>query len=250
MEQAAEHVIEQFDEQALKPRRPIPPQFVGTTFKPGVSGNPLGRALPKIRAAEEAAREEAEIDVAIEELVLEFSDTHNRAPKRSECAVLAGLARAERRLRCPTLSAVEMNSTINNIRLARFDLGLRTTKPKKKGIRTFAEMENEKPVINVTLQQVAPPPKLDPAQLDNLFSQFRERHQREPSAGEATQLRTAAELAFKIESGTAKENLGPLAGHLNHTLKSLGLDQRPSSHASRPSAHEYVNQNISDEQTD
>jgi hypothetical protein len=250
MDQAAEQVIKQFGEQAFKPRRPVPPQFVGTTFKPGVSGNPHGRALPKIRAAEAAAREEAEIDAAIEDLVLEFGDTHNRAPKRSECAVLAGLARAERRLGCHTLSAVEFNSTFNNIRLARHDLGLHTTKPKKKGIRTFAEMENEKPVINVTLQQVAPPPKPDSGPVnDNLFSQFRERHQREPNAGESAQLRTAAELAAKIESGTAKENLGPLAGHLNHTLKSLGLDQWPSSHASRPSAHEYVNQNV-DEQAD
>jgi hypothetical protein len=133
-----------------KPRRPIPPKFLATAFKPGVSGNPHGRALPKIRAA----AEEAEVDIAIEELVLEFTDTHGRTPKRSECAVLAGLAHAERRLSFPGLSTVEMNSTINNIRLARFDLGLRTTKPRKKGIRTFAEMEREKPVINVTVQEV------------------------------------------------------------------------------------------------
>jgi hypothetical protein len=240
MEQLIEQRKAQLDEPRSKPRRPVPPQLVGKGFKPGVSGFPSGGG----RAFKEA------VNAAIEALVEKFVNANGRVPTQDESAQLALLARLERRAKACSINTEDLISATNAARGLRRELNLHLRVKPKRGIRRLDEMPDE---INVTViheDPPPPPPKPDPAQFDDLFSQFRERHQREPSAGEATQLRTAAELAFKIESGTAKENLGPLAGHLNHTLKSLGLDQRPSSHASRPSAHEYVNQNISDEQTD
>ena len=72
MEQLSETVVKQSSEQS-PPKRPVPPQFVGKNFQPGVSGNPAGRASPRLRLA-------AEIEV----LVADFRSVHGRAPNRTE----------------------------------------------------------------------------------------------------------------------------------------------------------------------
>jgi hypothetical protein len=63
-----------------------------------------------------------------------------------------------------------------------------------------------------------------------LFEAFRERHGREPTAGEAVQVRTAGKLAAKCERnrGGHDEDLARMVGHLNRTLRRLGLDMQPA----------------------
>jgi hypothetical protein len=222
--------VEQTTKQA---RRPNPRMRRPQNFKPGESGFPRGGG----RAFKEA------MNTAIEALVEAFVNANGRVPTRDESTRLALLARVERRLTARSIRTEDLISATNASRHIRGELNLHLKVKPKRGIRRLDEMPDE---INVTVvheDPPPPPPKPDPAQLDKLFSQFRERHQREPSAGESSQLRTAAELAARIESGAAKENLGPLAGHLNHTLKSLGLDQHPlpgESRAPAPFGHELL----------
>jgi hypothetical protein len=58
------------------------------------------------------------------------------------------------------------------------------------------------------------------------LTQFRERHGREPAAGEAVQIRLAGKLSAKLENPRARsgaEDFSPLVGHLCRTLRHLGL---------------------------
>jgi hypothetical protein len=75
-----------------------------------------------------------------------------------------------------------------------------------------------------------------------LFDEFRARHTREPTAGEAVQLRLAAKLAAKFERSRGEdEDLARMAGHLNRTLAKLGLDAaKPRAAPPLPSALDYV----------
>jgi hypothetical protein len=58
------------------------------------------------------------------------------------------------------------------------------------------------------------------------FAEFRSRHDRDPTAGEAAQIRLAAKLAAKFERTRGEdEDLARMAGHLNRTLRRLGLDR-------------------------
>jgi hypothetical protein len=64
---------------------------------------------------------------------------------------------------------------------------------------------------------------------DEFFAEFRSRHQREPTAGEAAQIRLAAKLAAKFERDRGEdEDLARMAGHLNRTLRRLGLEAPPN----------------------
>jgi hypothetical protein len=109
--------VEQPDAQPLAqtPAQPRHPKAREQGFKPGVSGHPRGGG---------ATFKEA-IATAIEELVTDFVAAHGRVPTRAESVQLAGLARAERRLRSPTLNNEDMTKLLNTARRLRRDLGLR-----------------------------------------------------------------------------------------------------------------------------
>jgi hypothetical protein len=60
---------------------------------------------------------------------------------------------------------------------------------------------------------------------EEFFAEFRSRHGREPSAGEAAQIRLAAKLAAKFERTRGEdEDLARMAGHLMRALRRLGLE--------------------------
>jgi hypothetical protein len=66
------------------PRRPVPPQFVGKNFQPGVSGNPAGRVNPRVK-------------MEIDRLIADFVAAFARAPNAAESATIgnAGLLLAK-----------------------------------------------------------------------------------------------------------------------------------------------------------
>ena len=87
-------------------------------FPKGVSGNPRGHGLRKDRIVAET-----------EALVHDFVAAHGRAPRHSETADIANLARLQVRLRARSLSAEDMVKLNNSLDRKKRRLGLHKLAP-------------------------------------------------------------------------------------------------------------------------